>query len=87
MAVPNPSTNSAPSGEIKPAAASPVPYMAGFGKYSPKTIAERSLPAIPRAMPLSASKREIAAPNIPRTVSPANTLPASCAAQYSGISR
>jgi hypothetical protein len=56
-AVPNPSTQAACQGDTSTLAASPVPNGAGFGKYSPKIIAESSLPGAPRTSPLVASKR------------------------------
>ena len=51
MAVPSASTSIAPSGDTSAAASGPVPKTAGLGKYSPKIIAARSLPAAPRIIP------------------------------------
>lgn len=47
--VPSASTLTAASGETSACAAASVPKIAGFGKYSPNTIAESSDPAAPRS--------------------------------------
>ena len=53
--------------------------MAGLGKYSPKIIAARSLPAAPRISPSFASKRARNGANTAQTTSPATIAPPSCA--------
>jgi hypothetical protein len=53
--------------------------MAGFGKYSPKIIAESSLPGAPRIKPLVTSKRRRNGQKSQATVALATMAPTSCA--------
>jgi hypothetical protein len=53
-------------------AAASVPNMAGLGKYSPNTMADRSLPAEPRVILLSFSKELSTLPNRPYRIAAAH---------------
>ena len=82
MAVPNPSTRAAFTGETRLRASSPVPNIAGLGKYSPKTMAESSLPELPRLTPFTDSNRSINGPKSHKMARPAITAPVNWDIQY-----
>ena len=74
-AVPKASTTRAFAGEIRERAASSVPNTAGFGKYSPNTIADSWLPGSPLTSPWTASNSVMKEPNSHSMVNPPRTPP------------
>ena len=62
VAVPTISATKAPLRPMMRHASSAVPKTAGFGKYSPKTIALNSLPGPPRSKPWRRSNSRMASP-------------------------
>ena len=65
IAVPVNSARKAESGPTTRHASSAVPKMDGLGKYSPKTIADSSLPGPPRSRPRLRSNSTMASANMP----------------------